>query len=101
MTFDVIITNPTFGFERFARKIEKQVNEDKEILKKTEEIQADFCQKVKTIIDNPEKKAIAGALIARLMSEMPRFSYIKSLNYNGEEYVAEIDHLECKIFLNH
>lgn len=99
MKFEVVIENNSLSFQRFAAKVSELINNDEELIERTNQTQFDFVQKVDAILQDPQKRLFAGRLISDLQSKTPRYTWIKNLEYNGTKYIAEIDHLEYKVFL--
>jgi hypothetical protein len=95
----VVTTNDSVGFLNFMNEVEKRINSDDEILRRSEKANLDFAEKVAEILQNDENKRFMGSMIATLQSKIHRFSYIKNLEYNGKTYTAEIDELERKFWL--
>lgn len=85
--------NNSLSFKNFLNEIEKRINDDVEIIESTKKVNRQFTEKAAEILSDPENAEHAAGMLERLKKEIPRYSYIKNLEYNGKEYEAEIDQL--------
>ena len=85
--------NNSQEFKNFLKEIEKSINEDIEIIESAKKANREFTEKASKILSDPENAEYAAGMLERLKKEIPRYSYIKNLEYNGKEYEAEIDQL--------
>lgn len=93
--------NPdTLNFRKFMKEIEERINADAEIIERAKKCNIEFAEKVKEILQNEENKPFSGSMILGLQFKIPRYSYIKHLEFNSKEYEAEIDELERRFYLH-
>lgn len=93
-------SNPdTPKFRAFVKNIETEINENEEIVNRSKKCNIEFSDKLKEILNNPENALYVGSMVSGLQFRTPRYSYIKHLEFDGKEYEAEIDELECKFRL--
>ena len=85
--------NNSRGFKNFLSQIEKDINADAEIIESAKKINKEFTEKAAKILADPDNAEYAAGMSGRLKKEVPRYSYIKNLEYNGKKYDAEIDQL--------
>lgn len=91
--FYAIHTDSCLNFRKFIKEVEERVNSDENRINESKKLNDNFAQKVKEIIEKNEDTAFVGIKIHNLERELPRYSYIKHLKYNDNEYEAEIDSL--------
>lgn len=93
-------SNPdTPKFRAFVKNIETEINENEEIVNRSKKCNIEFSDKLKEILNNPENLLYTGSMVSGLQFTIPRYSYIKHLEFDGKEYEAEIDELERKFCL--
>lgn len=89
----------TENFKKFMREIEAKINADSEIIERAKKCNNEFAENIKKIFEDSENFLFSGSMIAGLQNKSHRYSYLKHLEFNGEEYEAEIDELERKFYL--
>lgn len=90
----------TLDFRKFLQEVEKRINEDVEILERSKKYNVEFANEIKKILEDSENDPYIGRMISQLQFEMPRYSYIKHLEFDGKGYEAEIDELERRFYLH-
>ena len=86
-------TNNARAFKNFLSQIEKDINEDAEIIESAKKVNREFTKKAAEILADPDNAEFAAGMIEKIKREIPRFSYKKNIAYNGKRYDAEIDQL--------
>ncbi len=85
--------NNSIAFKNFLSKVEEDINADAEIIESVKKINREFTEKAAAILADPENAEYAAGMLERLKKEIPRYSYIKNIEYDGKEYEVEIDEL--------
>lgn len=85
--------NNSLSFKNFLNEIEKRINEDAEIIESAKKVNREFTEKAAEILADPDNAEYAAGMLERLKKEIPRYSYVKNLEYNGKKYDVEIDQL--------
>lgn len=87
--------NPdTVNFRKFMKEIEDRINADSEIIERAKKCNINFAESLREILADSENDNFIGSMVAGLRLGCKRYSYIKNLTFDGNEYEAEIDELE-------
>lgn len=79
------------NWSEFLKDLEKRINADQEIIERAKQINEQYTEEVKKILEDAENSLYASTMIEGIKKELPRFTYIKNLEYNGTKYDCEID----------
>lgn len=86
-------TNNSRAFKSFLSQIEKDINDDAEIIESAKNVNREFTKKAAEILADPDNAEFSAGMIEEIKREIPRYSYKKNLQYSGKRYDAEIDQL--------
>lgn len=86
-------TNNSTSFKNFLSRVEEEINADFEVIESAKKVNREFTEKAAVILADPDNAEYAAGMLERLKKEIPRYSYVKNLEYNGKKYEAEIDQL--------
>ena len=83
--------NNSIAFKNFLSQIEKDINADAEIIESAKKVNREFTEKAAAILADPENAEFAAGMLEKIKREIPRYSYIKNLEYNGKKYEVEVE----------
>lgn len=90
----------TLAFRKVMRNIGEIINNDGELIERAKRANIEFSEEVRKIAENPENTLHLAAMIDGLKARIPRYSFIKNIEIDGNVYEAEIDELERKFYVH-
>ena len=78
-------------FSDFVRSIEREINNDEEILISSQVLNRKFSEDVREILSNPENDIFSASMINGLKETSGRYIYLKDRQFNKKNYDVEID----------
>lgn len=82
------------NFEKFAMEIQAEINSDQEILDRADKCNEEFANRIKEKLDKYKSYKDMGIIVSEIQRDTPRYIYLKHREYNGKEYLVDIDLLE-------
>lgn len=83
-------------YNRILDMFENEMNQDAEVVQHAKELNEQFFNKVKEIVDNPKNAENCGELIIKLLRTSPRIGCMY-LRHEGKRYEIEVDYLAHKL----
>lgn len=90
----------TKEFKQFMDDVAKRINSDEDLINRAKKINLKYVEHIQEILNHPENAEFTGKQIERIKSNIPRYAFIKNLEFDGEEYDCQIDLLMWTFTLN-
>lgn len=81
----------TFASRQVMRTTQDRINNDTHIIERAKSTNQLLFSKISEITSDPENTEFVGIMVIDLLNKIPRYSYIKNVEYNGSAYDVEID----------
>lgn len=77
----------------FIDEITERINNDSELIESAKENNIQFANDVSELLKNEENKHYLFTMIEKVTKNTPRYSVLKNVEFNGDNYIVEIDDL--------
>ena len=79
------------SFIKFADIVQKELNQDADLISTAKQVNIDFSKKVKEIVGDEENIDFCGNRLMLLLQELPRYHTMDGFEFQGKIYNIRID----------